>query len=66
MVHVVQEKKCGTKCGTNCGTSKKILSQILILTNSRDLKEVWVLEVWVLVLDTRFQFLNFVRFVKGR
>ena len=57
-------KKCGTKCGTNCGTNNptilRYLNQILI-AKYLDVKEVWVLEVWVLVLDTRFQVLNFTK-----
>ena len=34
---------------------------IMILTNSHDVIEVWVLKVWVLVLATRFQVLNFTK-----
>ena len=49
------------KCGTNNPTILRYLNQILILAKYLDVKAVWVLEFWVLVPDTRFQFLNFTK-----
>ena len=53
--------KWATKWATNNPTILRYLNQILILAKYLDVKEVWVLEVWVLVPDTRFQFLNFTK-----